>query len=375
MLHPKYIRYIKQALLFACVWLLFGFVYGILEKGILGRMDYYPSTQNRYDFMTSLAFASFGGFVMGFLHGWVEVSWLGKKFTKSPLWVKVVLKVHFYLVFIVLFLVLLTFGVNSNRFEEHLLSKTVLHSVEMFINSFAFWSVVVYIAFGLIMAMLFSELSSYLGGNVFLNFLFGKYHTPKREGRIFMFLDMKSSTTIAEELGHSKYFELLKSCYADMSSPILETSGEIYQYVGDEVVVTWPEKLGLYNNNCIACFYKISEALEKKRNRYKKEFNFFPTFKAGYHIGLVTTGEIGVLKKEIIYTGDVLNTASRIQAECNAYGTQILISDALADQLQRQEQSYRFVPMDYLKLRGKKEQIQLVTIKLDEGNQPKISSI
>ena len=373
MVHPKYRRYLKQAFLFACIWLLFGLVYGLVEQGLLGRIDLYPTTHNQYDFETSLTYACIGGFLMGFLHGWVEVTWLGKKFTKSPLWIKVVLKTLFYLVFIIIFLTMLTLSVNSNRFDLSPFHPTVIQSVKKFMNSFAFWSVVIYIGFGITMAMLFVEISSYLGSGVFLNFVLGKYHTPKRESRIFMFLDMKSSTTIAEQLGHSKYFQLLKEYYADMANAILETSGEIYQYVGDEIVVTWPEKSGLYGNNCIECFFRISRDMEKRRSHYMRKFNFFPTFKAGYHIGLVTTGEIGVLKKEIIYTGDVLNTTARIQAECNRYDVRILLSEQLVNQLAKSE-SYEFKKMDNLKLRGKRELIQLYALApLGEENQSKSS--
>jgi len=44
-----------------------------------------------------------------------------------------------------------------------------------------------------------------IGPNVLMNLLLGKYHNPSEEDRIFMFLDMKSSTTIAEKIGHILY--------------------------------------------------------------------------------------------------------------------------------------------------------------------------
>ena len=361
MFHPKYIRYAKQALLFACIWLLFGLVYSIVEQGILGRLEYYPTTRNRYDFKSSLIYASVGGFLTGMIQGWIEVTWLNKKLAKSRLWMKILIKISFYTGFIILFLIMLSFAVNSKRFEAEILSPEVVQSVKFFVGRFTFWSVVIYIALALLIAMLFAELSTYVGSGVFLNFLFGKYHTPRRESRIFMFLDMKSSTTIAEQLGHAKFFELLKDYYADMANSILETSGEIYQYVGDEIVVTWPEKVGLYKNNCIECFLRISRAMEQKRPRYEKKFNFFPSFKAGYHVGLVTTGEIGVIKKEIIYTGDVLNTAARIQDQCNNYGTKLLVSEQLTDKL-RKTAALQFHEIAKLQLRGKMESIRIFAL-------------
>ena len=50
-------------------------------------------------------------------------------------------------------------------------------------------------------------------GKIFL----GKYHTPKTESRVFMFLDLKSSTYIAEKLGESKYHEFLRDVFADIT--------------------------------------------------------------------------------------------------------------------------------------------------------------
>jgi adenylate cyclase len=54
-----------------------------------------------------------------------------------------------------------------------------------------------------------------------------------------MFVDLLSSTTIAEALGNEKYHNLLHDFYADITNPIIYNKGEIYQYVGDEVIVSW----------------------------------------------------------------------------------------------------------------------------------------
>jgi adenylate cyclase len=43
--------------------------------------------------------------------------------------------------------------------------------------------------------------------------------------------------------------------------------------------------------------------------------------------------EVGELKKELAYHGDIINTASRIQEMCNQYQSNILISERLRNQL------------------------------------------
>ena len=151
--------------------------------------------------------------------------------------------------------------------------------------------------------------------------------------RIFMFLDIRSSTSIAEEMGHLKYFELLNDFFNDIADSIEKNLGEIYQYVGDEVVVSWPFNEGIQNANCINCFYDIFDTIKLLTSRYMERYNLIPTFKAGLHYGKVSTGVIGTLKKEIIYTGDVLNTTSRIEGQCNSYKVDILVSKDLIDKL------------------------------------------
>jgi len=70
-----------------------------------------------------------------------------------------------------------------------------------------------------------------------------------------MFLDIKSSTTIAERIKHKKYFELLNDFFNDVTDPIIYNKGEIYQYVGDEITVSWKLENGVDNFNCINCFF------------------------------------------------------------------------------------------------------------------------
>ena len=126
---------------------------------------------------------------------------------------------------------------------------------------------------------------------------------------------------------------------------VLGGSKRRYASIGDEIVVTWKEKEGFRKNNCIHCFIKISNSINKRKDYYMKQFGLVPKFKAGFHIGEVTAGEIGIIKKDIIYTGDVLNTTSRIQSQCNTYNSKALISEELFHKL-TEEPSYTFIKID-----------------------------
>lgn len=178
--------------------------------------------------------------------------------------------------------------------------------------------------------------------------------------RIFMFLDITSSTSIAEKLGHVKYFELLNDFFNDLANPIEEHDGEIYQYVGDEVVVSWPLEDGINRANCLNCFFDIVDTIDNLSYRYLDRYELVPSFKAGMHFGKVSTGTIGTLKKEIIYTGDVLNTTSRIEGQCNSHNVNLLLSKDLLSKIPNEDE-FEFVEIGEISLRGKSSYVTLFT--------------
>ena len=218
--------------------------------------------------------------------------------------------------------------------------------------------IIVYIAAIIVITQLYAEFSQSIGVGTLSNFFLGKYHHPVEEERIFMFLDMKSSTTIAENLGHVKYFQMLKEYFFDLSVAVIDYAGTIYQYAGDEMIISWKLKDGLKNNNCISCFFAMKRALEIQAEKYNSQFGLVPEFKAGVHRGVVTAGVIGPLKKEIIFTGDVLNTSARIQGLCNLYQADLLVSEDLAQVLRLPDQyQMRSVGENLLKGRVKTMEI------------------
>src|SRR6188474_1187928 len=145
-----------------------------------------------------------------------------------------------------------------------------------------FYTLVIY---GLL--LFFLQITRLLGKGVLWKFIIGKYHKPREEERIFMFLDMKSSTTIAEQLGHVRFYALLNELFHEISQPVLQTKAEIYQYVGDEVVLTWELEQGLMNSNCLKTFFLFQENLTRNREQYFNNFGVRPEFKAGLHFGKV----------------------------------------------------------------------------------------
>ncbi len=205
------------------------------------------------------------------------------------------------------------------------------------------------------------QVNRLLGHNALLTFITGKYHQPLEEDRIFMFLDLKSSTSIAEKLGNKQYHNFLNDFFHDISSAIVESQGAIYQYVGDEVVVTWTKEKGLKDANCIRCYFMITASIRAQNEKYKGLYGFLPTFKAGFHYGPVIAGEIGDIKREIVYHGDTVNTAARIRSECTKLKKDLLLSAELLKRLKLAD-SLSPESIGKIRLRGKTEDIELYTI-------------
>lgn len=360
-------RDLSKILQFAIIWIIGGILYSLVEYGILGDSKVYPSTKNLYQFETSLLSAILSSCLIGFLIGTIETRLVKSYFEKRKFWQKIVYKTGVYLTLIIVLILISFLIVSSSRLNVALLHHKAIESIIQFISNFSFWSIIIFAGAITLLALFISEVSDYLGGGALNNFFTGKYHHPREEERIFMFLDMNSSTSIAEKLGHRDYFKLLKRYYSDFTEAIIQTGGEVYQYAGDEIIVSWNLKNGLKNNNAIDCFFRIKNILKISERDYFNCFGLVPKFKAGFHYGKVTTGEIGVLKKEIFFTGDVLNTTARIQSTCSQYNTDILLSKDLLNLLDSLSK-YKVTPIGECVLKGRNEMIDLFTIEIKKDS-------
>ena len=178
------------------------------------------------------------------------------------------------------------------------------------------------------------QMNRMVGANVLRYFVAGRYHQPTAEERIFLFLDLEQSTTLAERLGSARYFELLRRFVDDLTDPIVASRGEIYQYAGDEVVVTWPLVEGVRAANCVRCFFWSREAVAREGARYTRDFGVVPRFRAGLHGGAVTAGELGDLRRQVVFVGDILNTAARLEEYAKRAGLDLVVSGSLLHRLE-----------------------------------------
>jgi len=177
------------------------------------------------------------------------------------------------------------------------------------------------------------QMNRMVGANVLGYFAAGVYRRPSAEERVFLFVDLEGSTQLAERLGSAGYFELLRRFVDDLTDPVIEAEGEVYQYAGDEVVITWPIAAGLRQANCVACFFAIRAAVARQAARYQREFGVVPRFRGGLHDGPVTAGELGDLRRQIVFVGDILNTAARLEEYAKRANLDLVVSGTLLQRI------------------------------------------
>ncbi|WP_346317886.1 adenylate/guanylate cyclase domain-containing protein [Chitinophaga sp. YIM B06452] len=322
-------------------WLVIGFLIAVYDHLVLHTGNS-AGPSATYSFPRAIVVSMLAGLIGALLGGSLLVFYIHERFRdKSYGYTIVAVTLGFVLVILIISVIL------------HFL---VYSDMARVLKSGLVWSVVVAVT------QLLLQINSKFGPGVFWNIIRGRYNTPREEKRIFMFLDLNSSTTIAEKLGDKKYHAFLKDLFTDITNPILDNRGEIYQYVGDEVIVAWKYGEGVENSKCIQCFFDIKQHLEDLRSKYMARYGIMPVFKAGIHYGKVVAGEIGVIKRDITYSGDVLNTTSRIQGLCKEYNAEVIASGDLMAEL-RLTGHYEAQTLGSIRLRGKEKEMLLVALR------------
>ncbi len=267
----------------------------------------------------------------------------------------IILKSIIYLLFLIFSLTFIAY------LAEDYINVDFPNESGWWINNRIFWLVIAYFT---ICSLIFSFIrlsNDKFGNGVILKMLIGHYRKPREVDRIFMFLDLKSSTTHAESLGHIKYSNLIQDCFFYLNRIVKKHNAEIYQYVGDEAVLSWKLKKGMNKADCINLFFDFEKNLRRHTKYYKKRYGFVPQFKAGIHAGEIILAEVGTVKKELAYHGDVINTTARIQSQCNDYNESLLMSEELLNRLEF-NRFYKSELIDNVLLKGKTNEYKIYAI-------------
>ena len=338
----------------AIIWVLCSLIllYNIVE------IDKEVLAERRLSFFL-LAFA-----IIGFIVGGAEAFFLKDAFRKLPIWLSTILRMTltFILFLLVSVIVLLAYWIFRSQHELSFIQFEKKFVQEVLLTP-SFVMLMVDLGLLSFISILMLEISDKYGPGGLRNLIRGRYHKPRKENRIFLFLDINDSTTIAEKIGHEKYFNMLHDFFADITEPIIANWGHIYQYVGDEVVICWKNN----HKNKHRCLKFISDslkAIKRKEKYYMKEYGVVPSFKAGVHAGDVTAGYIGIIKKELVFSGDTLNTTARIRSKCHELKHSFILSVDFLHDFEVPE-TYSVNEIGEMEFKGRKEKSRVYSLELN----------
>ena len=227
--------------------------------------------------------------------------------------------------------------------------------LDMLLRKIGYWLIL------FLITQLIIEINEKYSPGVFMDILLGKYTHPKVENRIVMFIDLKDSTPIAEKLGNQLYFKFIREFIYHISTALIEYDGRIYQYVGDEIVVSW-----LFStencNRCIKALIAGRKNLQKNAEDFRTVYDMAPEFRVGIHVGDVTVGEIGVIKKDLAMSGDTMNTTARIRSACSELNQKFIVSKDFLDKMNLEE--WQSESLGMVELKGKAKEIELFCLKI-----------
>jgi adenylate cyclase len=222
-----------------------------------------------------------------------------------------------------------------------------------------FWISIIYSVVFLILANLVLGVANIIGPRAFLNFVTGRYHSPVEENRFVLFVDIAGSTGLAERLGGIAIHRLLDRTFRLLTLAVVDYHGEVLNYVGDEVIVTWPERSGAVDCRPLRCFMAMRDELSFASSQLEREFGAVPRIRGSLHFGAVIVGEIGDIKRAIVFNGDVMNTAARLEELSRGVEGGFLASRAAMEQF-RSTLPVKVRNLGRLQIRGRTDRIDVV---------------
>jgi adenylate cyclase len=212
-----------------------------------------------------------------------------------------------------------------------------------------------------VLLLMLRQAAQIVGERTARSIAIGRYHRPRTEERFFLFIDIVGSTPVAEKLGALSVHRYLNRIFQETSDPIDDHDGDVYQYVGDEIVVTWLVPKGRARAKPLACLFAIEAALAAAAPGFEREFGTVPKLRAALHAGEVVTGEAGGSRRAIVFHGDVMNATSRIENLTRTLGHPFLVSE---DARARMEGTglYEFTDLGPQALRGREAPLRVYSV-------------
>jgi adenylate cyclase len=186
-----------------------------------------------------------------------------------------------------------------------------------------------------------------------------------------MFMDVRGFTPISEALSATELVEFINTLLAPLSDAIQDELGTIDKYIGDSIMAFWNAPVDVADHPVRACRAALKMRAVVKALNEADAFGFAARGFAdpligigvGINTGFACVGNMGSQKRfNYSAMGDVVNIAARIESTTRNFGTDLLVSEELA----QSARGIALLEAGEILLKGKSKPTKLYAIAGDE---------
>jgi len=173
-----------------------------------------------------------------------------------------------------------------------------------------------------------------------------------------MFTDLAGFSTFSETMEPEQLTELLNRYFTEMTSLIREQNGTVDKFIGDAIMAFWgaplddPEQCARAVHTAVAMQQRLAELREDGLSQIY--------MRIGLHVGEVVVGNMGANDRfDYTVMGDAVNLAARLEGINKLYGTEILLSGAIAERVRAEIPVCR---IDRVCVKGKSQAEDVYTV-------------
>lgn len=173
-----------------------------------------------------------------------------------------------------------------------------------------------------------------------------------------MFCDIKSFTSISEELNPKQLSKLLNEYFTSLSKILFRYNATIDKFIGDSIMAFWgaPLEQDDQADRAVLCALEMIREIEHLSENFKHRGWPGPAAGIGINSGLMAVGNMGsVYRMAYTVIGDAVNVASRIESLTRNYHVPIIVSDSTQEQCH----NILFRELDNVVLKGKRRATRL----------------
>ena len=182
-----------------------------------------------------------------------------------------------------------------------------------------------------------------------------------------MFTDLAGFTSLAERMEPEQVLEILNEHFSAMGAIIMESGGTIDKFIGDAVMAFWGAPLADEEQALHACQAagEMQEAMQAHCASLRERNLPAISMRIGIHTGEAIVGNMGSAERfDYTAVGDSVNLAARMEGVNKYYGTEILISQDVVEELDGRLPAW---PVDIIRVKGKSLPMEVYSFFADEA--------